>query len=73
MISGIKQEWDSVSDVAGTQEAADIPGTGDKPVGKDYGNRAEPGSAPGDEGGGVSGGGGYGPGVGGEGQSAGYK
>ena len=40
---------------------------------KDYGNRAEPGSAPGDEGGGVSGGGGYGPGVGGEGQSAGYK
>jgi len=62
-----------VGDVAGTQEAADIPGTGDKPVGKDYGNRAEPGSAPGDEGGGVSGGGGYGPGVGGEGQSAGYK
>jgi len=48
-------------------------GVGDKPVGKDYGNRTEPGSAPGGEGGGVSGGGGYGPGVGGEGQSAGYK
>ena len=62
-----------VGDVAGTQESAGIPGTGDKPVGKDYGNRTEPGSAPGGEGGGVSGGGGYGPGVGGEGQSAGYK
>jgi len=36
-----------VGDVAGTQEAADIPGTGDKPVGKDYGNRTEPGGAPG--------------------------
>jgi len=40
-----------VGDVAGTQEAAGISGTGDKPVGKDYGNRSEPGGGGEDRGG----------------------
>ncbi len=43
-----------------------VPGEGDKPVGRDYGNT-------GGGSGGSSGGGGYGAGIGGEGQSAGYK
>ena len=40
-----------VGDVAGTQETTGISGTGDKPVGRDYGNRTEPGGGGEDRGG----------------------